>query len=132
MSGNNEWKHRLLSKLTIQHHKLYCKIFNENLKYKHHVLLHYPRIMRLTGPIRNMSCIRFEAKHKELKATAKVVISRKNPSYTLALKQQLLLNYRFISQKRFCKRVEMGTMLSTGKYRCLPWFQNCPAFWAHK
>lgn len=101
----------LLSKLTTQHHKLYCKIFNENLKYKHHVLLHYPYVMRLTGPIRNMSCIKFEAKHKELKASAKVVTSRVNPTYTLALKQQLLLNYRFISQKGFCKRIDMGTTL---------------------
>lgn len=100
-----------LSKLMTEHHKLYRKIFNDNLKYKHHVLLHYPRAMRLTGPIRNMSCIRFEAKHKEIKASAKVVTSRSNPPYTLALKQQLLLNNRFISQKGFCKRIDMGITL---------------------
>lgn len=44
-----------------------------------------------------------KAKHKELKATAKVITSRCNPSYTLAIKQQLLLNYRFISRKGFCQ-----------------------------
>ena len=48
--------------------------------------------------------------HSHLR-TAKVVASRTNPSYTLALKQQLLLNYRFVLQKGFCKRVDMGPIL---------------------
>ncbi|KYM95709.1 hypothetical protein ALC62_13615, partial [Cyphomyrmex costatus] len=64
------------------------------------------------GPLVQMSSIRFEAKHKELKQTAKAVSSRRNPAYTLALKHQLQLNYRlFILNKGFEKRVEWGTIL---------------------
>lgn len=108
----------LLSKL-IQHHKLYCKIFNNNLKYKHHVLLHYPCVMRLMGPIRNMSCIRFEAKRKELKATAKVVTSRNNfslyfsPQATIAVKLSICFR-----KSGFYKRIDMGITLCD-KYGCL-------------
>ncbi|XP_076283963.1 uncharacterized protein LOC143210722 [Lasioglossum baleicum] len=104
----NEKNIDTLTKLITEHHKLYCQVFQEQLKFKHHILLHYPRIMRTTGPIKYMSSARFEAKHKELKATAKVITSRCNPSYTLAIKQQLLLNYRFISRKGFCQRLDVG------------------------
>jgi len=36
----------LLTRLIIEHHQLYLKLFNTNLKPKHHYLLHYPYIMR--------------------------------------------------------------------------------------
>lgn len=58
-----------------------------------------------------MSSIRFEAKHKQLKETAKSVSSRTNSAYTLALKHQLQLNYRFILGKGFEKRLEWGVRL---------------------
>lgn len=67
------------------------------LKPKHHYLLHYPRVMMKMGPLRYVSAIRFEAKHREIKQNAKIVTSRRNPSYTLALKQQLALTHRFVA-----------------------------------
>lgn len=101
----------LLKALTSKHHKLYIKLFNDTLKPKHHFLLHYPHIMQEFGPLKQMSCIRFEAKHKVLKEVAKSVTSRKNPAYTLALKHQLQLNYRFILCKGFEKPLQCGVTL---------------------
>ena len=40
--------------------KLYLKIFKLTLKYKHHVLLHYPRVMKQFGSLKYMSCLRCE------------------------------------------------------------------------
>lgn len=74
---------KLLENL-IAEHQLYLSLFKEPLKPKHHFLIHYPRIIIRMGPLRNLSCIRFEAKHKEIKQYAKVITSRLNPPYTLA------------------------------------------------
>jgi len=63
------------------------------------------------GPLKYLSCMRFEAKHKQLKQNAKVVTSRRNPSYTLTLKHQLELTYRFIKNKGFENRFTVGIIL---------------------
>lgn len=63
------------------------------------------------GPLKYLSCMRFEAKHKEIKQNAKVVTSRRNPSYTLTLKHQLKLTYRFIKNKGFENRFSVGVVL---------------------
>jgi len=101
----------LLKKLTSEHHKLYINLFDDLLKPKHHLLLHYPRVMQQIGPLKYMSSIRFEAKHKELKQTANAITSRKNPAYSLAMKHQLQFNCRFISNKGFENRLKWGVIL---------------------
>lgn len=101
----------LLGTLISEHHKLYLDLFKEKLKPKHHYLIHYPRIIMKMGPLKYLSCIRFEAKHKEIKQNAKVVTSRRNPSYTFTLKHQLKLTYRFIKNKGFENRFSVGVVL---------------------
>lgn len=44
--------------------------FKSNLIPKHHFLTHYVSIIRANGPLKAMSMIRFEAKHKQLKSYA--------------------------------------------------------------
>lgn len=102
----------LLEKLISEHHELYLSLFKEKLKPKHHFLIHYPRIILRMGPLKKLSCMRFEAKHKELKQNAKVVTSRRNPPYTLALKHQLELTHRFIKNKGFENRISVGVVLN--------------------
>ncbi|XP_048514964.1 uncharacterized protein LOC125501885 [Athalia rosae] len=104
---------QLLDTLVSEHHSLYLKLFNEPLKPKHHFLIHYPRIMTTIGPLKNISCMRFEAKHKELKTMAKVVSSRRNISRTLALKHQLKMCQRFIAKQGFQKRISWGVECQT-------------------
>ncbi|XP_070516623.1 uncharacterized protein [Cardiocondyla obscurior] len=101
----------LLENLISEHHSLYIEIFEESLKPKHHFIIHYPRLLRRLGPLKHLSCFRYEAKHKQLKEYAKVVRSRTNSPYTLALKHQLNLSHRFRIKKGFLDRFNLGPAL---------------------
>ncbi|XP_066600979.1 uncharacterized protein [Prorops nasuta] len=102
----------LLKIILSEHHALYLELFGERLKPKHHFLLHYPRLMQKMGPPKYISSLRFEAKHKSFKDSAKVITSRKNIAYTLALKQQLQLNFRLMTNKGFEKAILIGPTLN--------------------
>ncbi|XP_011858483.1 PREDICTED: uncharacterized protein LOC105556038 [Vollenhovia emeryi] len=88
----------VLQILTKEHNELYLRITGEKLKPKHHFLLHYARIFNYMGPFANVSCMRFEAMHKRLKAYCTATESRKNLLLSLAIKFQLSLCYRFTTQ----------------------------------
>ena len=47
--------------------------YPNQLKPKHHFLLHYPRIMKAVGPLPSLSCMRFESKHRDAKITSHVL-----------------------------------------------------------
>lgn len=102
---------QLLETLISEHHSLYLELFSEPLKPKHHLLLHYPRIMKRFGPLKYLSCIRYEAKHKQLKDNSKVVTSRKKPAFTFALKHQLSMSHRFLIKEGFSNRLCWGPIL---------------------
>lgn len=82
------------------------------LNLKHHFLLHYPRLLRRLGPLKYLSSLRFEAKHKVFKNNAKIIMSRTNCPYTLALKHQLALCHRFLTGKGFPNRLSWGPTLN--------------------
>lgn len=102
----------LLETLISEHHSLYLEVFAESLKPKHHLLLHYPRLLKRLGSLKHLSSLRFEAKHKIFKDNAKVIMSRKNCPYILALKHQLALCHRFLSGKGFSNRLSWGPTLN--------------------
>jgi len=88
---------------------LYLRIITEKLKPKHHFLLHYAMIFRYMGPFANVSCMRFEAMHKRLKAYCTASMqSRKNFLLSLATKFQLTLCYRFTIQSSILSCVKTG------------------------
>lgn len=68
---------KIFEYLVFEHHTLYMKLTKKHLTSKHHLLLHYCRIIELFGPLVNISCIRDEAYHKVLKAYTNVCMSRK-------------------------------------------------------
>lgn len=74
---------QLLPTLIETHHSMYLELFKQNLKPKHHFLIHYPRVISQIGLPKFISCMQFEAKHKELKEFAKVVTCRTNLPYTI-------------------------------------------------
>lgn len=49
------------------HHELYIRLCGP-LKPKFHILSHYPRILFENGPFTNFWCMRFESRHRDLKA----------------------------------------------------------------
>lgn len=61
--------------------------FNVSLIPKHHFVLHYPRIMRIMGPLKHMNMFRYESKHKVFKKKAETS-SFRNVNKTLAKNHQ--------------------------------------------
>lgn len=87
----------------MEHHDLYQSLFGETLKPKHHHMVHYPMVMKMVGPLKNIWSMRFEAKHRLSKLAANVTSTRVNISTTLAIKHQLKLCYRFTNKIGFSK-----------------------------
>lgn len=71
-----------LEATVIKHNQEFLRLFNTDpdqprtLPPKAHNLLHYVRIIRNSGPLKNMWSMRFEAKHQQAKSYAKVCHSR--------------------------------------------------------
>lgn len=86
-----------------KHNDLFRKIFNEPLKPKHHIILHYPKIIEQIGPLRHIWCMRFEACHKLLKSTVNATTCRKNLLKTLLIKDSLRFSQRLLSERGFTK-----------------------------
>jgi len=63
------------------------------LKPKAHFLTHH-MIMHKSGPLKQLNCSRYEAKHKQLKASASATTSRRNLALTVATKHQLNFFFR--------------------------------------
>jgi hypothetical protein len=72
------------------HNSLFRKVFPEkNMLPKHHLLLHYPDVMRKVGPLSRCSSMRFEAKHYESKRLCAVVCCFKDICKTVVKQHQL-------------------------------------------
>lgn len=63
-------------------------IFDEHLRPKHHLLTHYPRVIRAMGPIINFWVMRMEAKHQYFKCIAQETKNFMNLKKTMAIKHQ--------------------------------------------
>lgn len=79
---------KTLRKVIATMNEMYVRLFKETLKPKHHYATHYPTLIEKFGPLRYMSSMRYEAKHKFVKSYTKNTISRKNISYSLGRKLQ--------------------------------------------
>jgi len=91
---------KYLEQLIKDHNSLYSLLFNDTLKPKHHFLIHYPNLIRESGPPRHFWCFRFEGKHKEIKTYARSITSRKNITLTLAKKIQIKFAYLLMQPKK--------------------------------
>lgn len=78
---------------------LYMILSNSHLKPKFHHLVHYPGVMERLGPLPNLWSMRFEAKHRISKVSARTSCNRINLTKTLAIKHQLQLNHVFLKNE---------------------------------
>ena len=73
---------------------------------KFYYLLHYPSMTAKFEPLRNLWCMRFEAKHQYFKALASNIGSFRNITFTLATRHQLSHCYNFsnkeVLESRMC------------------------------
>lgn len=67
----------------------YVTYFEDNLKPKHHFMLHYKDVIHYSGPPRFYWSFRYESKHRDFKVYAKVNNCRKNICVSFAKKYEL-------------------------------------------
>lgn len=73
-----------MQELINDHHQLFKKLFPDvNFINKHHHLTHYCDCIKMSGPLRNVWCMRFEAKHNVFKKHAIVCANFKNLPKTM-------------------------------------------------
>lgn len=65
-------------------------LVNVKCRPKHHFVMHYPKLIRLYGPLSKMSTLRFEAKHQPFKEAARKSKNRINITKLLAIRHQKL------------------------------------------
>lgn len=75
--------------------EMYLLLSNEPLKPKFHHLTHYHNAMINFGPLSLFSSMRYEAKHRLSKTSARASCNRKNITLSLSIKHQLKLNEIF-------------------------------------
>lgn len=71
------------------HLENYIDIFKKKMKPKHHMLTHYPTIIRNSGPVKDFWMMRMEAKHKFFTEHTKKMKNFIDITKTLALKHQM-------------------------------------------
>ncbi|CAI6376629.1 unnamed protein product [Macrosiphum euphorbiae] len=81
------------------------------LKPKFHILTHYGRLLLQNGPISLTSSLRFEAKHKVLKAYSNSIPCRINLGHTLSHKLQLQMVDRFLTQRGLQPDLKVGSCI---------------------
>ncbi|KAJ8029948.1 hypothetical protein HOLleu_29486 [Holothuria leucospilota] len=104
-----------LQELIRDHHSHFLTLFpGRHLKPKHHHLTHYPRLIRKVGPLIRFWTMRFEAKHNFSRRLSHIVCNFQNIAKTLAYRNQMLLCFHLLSQKKLGeKQVEVGPGSST-------------------
>lgn len=71
------------------HHNFYKIFMGKGLTPKFHFLLHYADVIEKCGPLKDLMCMRQEAKHQELKSYTNVSHNRRNVPVSIANKQAL-------------------------------------------
>jgi len=98
----------LLNNIVAEHNRLYLLLSQSTLKPKFHFLTHYGSLLIKNGPLILTSSIRFEAKHKILKAFSNSIPCRINLGYTLTNKLQLQMMNRYLTQTGLRPDLKLG------------------------
>lgn len=72
--------------------------------------------MEHSGPISQFSCYKFEAKHKFLKKSTSVNSCKKKIAFSVAVKHQLHMCYRFQSSSSIHQTLEIGPAKNYNKF----------------
>eukprot|EP00102_Acyrthosiphon_pisum_P019767 XP_016656977.1 PREDICTED: uncharacterized protein LOC100568979 [Acyrthosiphon pisum] len=89
----------MLQTLVAEMNELYLSYSNSHLKPKFHFLTHYHSMVRKLSPVISFWSMRYEAKHRISKISAKSSFNRRNICMTLAIRHQLHLNEMFTKGK---------------------------------
>jgi len=92
--------------------QLYSAKWHVKLRPKHHLLVHLPAIVRKSGPLVGMSCMRYELKNSFFKRTAHTVCNFSNICHTLAQRHQHHFLYSLLSSQHIRSAVIVGRQFS--------------------
>lgn len=76
-----------------------------NLTPKMHFMTHYPRIIRLCGPLKHHWCFAMERKHQEIKRYTNVNKNRKNLCFSAAKKMSIQEAATFLNRKNIFTKI---------------------------
>lgn len=98
-----------LKNLITQHLKIIVEVYDKRLLPKHHILLHYPRVMSQLGPISHLSAMRYESFHAYLKSMFQKLKNSINLCKTLAIRNQQKFSIDW-GQYKFLKQTSLGKL----------------------
>ncbi|XP_058262776.1 uncharacterized protein LOC131363855 [Hemibagrus wyckioides] len=97
-----------------EHRALLQKVFpNFVLRPKHHYIEHYPQLIRMYGPLRNLWTMRFEGKHKFFKRVIRHAQNFKNVPLMLDKKHQMTMAYHMDGSSIFKPGIQMDRVSSS-------------------
>lgn len=114
---------KVLEKQIVYHHSLYREIFDQNLKPKHHLLLHYAQTIEKIGPPRYTWSFRFEAAHQTFKKYCRAITSRRNICLTLCKKANLIFINNINNRSHFQEQIIFKKVVKL-KLIDLPYFSE--------
>lgn len=125
-----------LRRLITSHNQQFLRLFKSSdpnkpktLPPKGHYILHYVTVIENIGPVKYLWSMRFESKHQQLKAYAKVCFNRRNLCYSLGKKICFYNAYELLKGTEILKRVlEYKTITSSLHEEFkdkLPHYENC-------
>lgn len=114
-----------LKLLIHEHHSLYIELVGD-LPPKGHYYIHDPRIVKNSGPLVHSSSMRGEAKHRDLTKYCRAITSRRNLPKSCAIKHQLTMCFRFVSQAPLLPPLICGPgeIISINDHVLFPCFQH--------
>lgn len=116
----------LVSHLIEEFLERFTSVTKSSLKPKFHFLVHYPKMFLKFGPLVQVWTMRFEAKHQVSKIAARASKNRINITKTLALRNQLSLNYKFLKRSvPLCFSMGRKTELDPNSYLGLKVTKKC-------
>lgn len=92
------------------HTEFIVEVAKKDLIPKHHLLLHYPRVIRVMGPAIFTSTMRLEAKHQELKSITKKTNNFINLNKTIAQKHQIAM---CLKENKYVDEIEAGNIIGS-------------------
>lgn len=90
-----------MNELVKQNHSEYMRLFNCNLKPKHHFMIHYANLIRQIGPLKNVYVMKHEMYHRELKRYIHQTYNRRNLPKSVLIKESFKFATRLVEGRGY-------------------------------
>lgn len=116
-----------LKNLIYEHHETFIRLFDEKLKPKFHLLLHYPKIIMKIGPPILVSAFKYEAKHRDVKIISDSITCQIQLPLSVATRSQLKSCFRYSSKIGFNIKISYSKYIRNKNNDlnnfCVDWYQ---------